>query len=862
MRGTERTGEGIARWRLAAATALLAALAAPALAWGQLPLPVVDPTTPAARDTEPVILTGSAFGEWSVRPNVTVKLPLTDLIGCNELQHELEGGSRDDCTHNEYAEPEVDTADGPIPEGVPVDRLLGYRWDGSRWRQIPFQVDEAFTRYLDNSASGFALYSGQDRHTTYAFDREGFRYTESDPDDPCLARPRGGVSTTADPVRGLDDDDELTFMASDAGQPAPSGTPLPPGVESARAVPVVDPLTGDTKLAYVMLAAADGPRPAFGAGDGYVRYRRDAVSELFEFSESSYDDYGNAETGPYCDAEGNVIGTGRRRPRDYATIETSRYRFRYDGRWLMTQIRVSPDGGETYGPDLVDRWKARAFQQDPGSETPCCGYEEEDTNWGGSSTLLGERSGPVRTIRETWGADSGTNVVRRETFYRDEVRQKNYLRVHVIPPLDGIYAQWDFNAGVMTRFRNTRKPEGVPVDGRNDEVFGNFDDPCNANYDANDTGDVDQGYRDLYAQLGACQLPYHQSIDVSDPTFGEANAALGWSQTSGPSGTIVDRIQIDRVTELSPGGAAQAMAAVPYYRDDSCFDDGTGTDPGPRLKLRSPDEPRTLPDGTARRCWRPEDGAPEGSDRFFQGSIATHGLHLLFLVDSDNARLTYPVNEIVAEQRMVMLPGDPGNVGERYGRGFEKPLVTTVGPAESGQVRLGPPGGDDSPVPPGIDPPGGGDDGGGGGPGSGTPPSETPPSDRPPYGSPSPGPPAGGPPGGPPSGRPRSSPAGGGSSPAARPTVARRTRVRAGALRVPCRVRAARRCAIAVLAGRRTIGRGAASARPGRRVTVTVRLTRAGRRLLARSRRGLRVRILARPIPGRARTIRSTTLVG
>jgi len=34
----------------------------------------------------------------------------------------------------------------------------------------------------------------------------------------------------------------------------------------------------------------------------------------------------------------------------------------------------------------------------------------------------------VRTIRETWGADSGTNVIRRETFYRDEVRQKSYLR--------------------------------------------------------------------------------------------------------------------------------------------------------------------------------------------------------------------------------------------------------------------------------------------------------------------------------------------------------------------------------------------------------------------------------------------------
>ena len=129
---------------------------------------------------------------------------------------------------------------------------------------------------------------------------------------------------------------------------------------------------------------------------------------------------------------------------------------------------ASPDDG---GNDLRPRprrpLEGARVPQDPGSNTPCCGYEEEDTNWGGSSTLLGERVGPVRAIRETWGADSGTNVIRRETFYRDEMRQKTWLRVHVIPPLDGIYAQWDFNAGAddhvlqpaQRRRRADRRPE-------------------------------------------------------------------------------------------------------------------------------------------------------------------------------------------------------------------------------------------------------------------------------------------------------------------------------------------------------------------------------------------------------------------
>jgi hypothetical protein len=407
----------------------------------------------------------------------------------------------------------------------------------------------------------------------------------------------------------------------------------------------------------------------------------------------------------------------RHRPGDAATLTSSRYKFRYDGRWLLTALQISPDGGQTYGPDLIDRWKARAFAQDPYSETPCCGYEDEDKNWGGSSNLIGERSGPVRVIRETWGADSGTNVIRRETFYRDTMRQKSFLRVHVIPPLDGIYAQWDFNAGKVDKFFNPRVANGVAVDGQNDEVFGNLDDPCNDIWDGNGRSDIDKGYRDMYKQLQLCTSPwnrYHQSVDVVDPTFANVNASLDWSQVGGPNGTVVDRYQLEKVTDATPGGTPQTLFAVPYYRDESCFDDGTGSDPGPRLIPRSTDEPRTYtaPDGSTqpRKCWRPGDGDPNGSPQYFQGDIGTHGLHLLLIAESDNARLTVPVTEIDSEQRLVFLPGDPGNVGEQYGRSFEKPLVATTADytgkqPSGGDAGGGPPAGDPPPSPAGDRPP-------------------------------------------------------------------------------------------------------------------------------------------------------------
>jgi hypothetical protein len=234
----------------------------------------------------------------------------------------------------------------------------------------------------------------------------------------------------------------------------------------------------------------------------------------------------------------------------------------------------------------------------------------------------------------------------------------------------------------MTKYFNPKRPDGVPIDGSNDEVFGNLDDPCNDNYDSNDTGQLDQGYRSLYQTLGVCNVsPYHQSVDLSDPTLSDANAALAWNETSGPWGTIVDRYSTE-AKDMTPGGTPQSLMAVPYYRDDSCFDDATGSDPGPRVDLNNDNEPRTTSTGAPRKCWHPSDGIPDGSDKYFQGDIGTHGLHLLFQLESDNARQTVPVDEIVSDQQMVFLPGDPGNVGEEYGRDFEKPLVASVSPVD------------------------------------------------------------------------------------------------------------------------------------------------------------------------------------
>jgi hypothetical protein len=386
------------------------------------------------------------------------------------------------------------------------------------------------------------------------------------------------------------------------------------------------------------------------------------------------------------------------RPKDTAWVRTPRYEFRYDGRWLMTQLQVAPKTAKkpldasawTYGPDLVDQWKARAFQQRPGGETPCCGYEEEVNNWGGSSILFGWRAGPVRVIRATWGADSSTNNIRTEIFYRDEIRQLDNLRVHVIPPADGIYSQWDYNAGKITKYFNPWVPQGVAADGKNDEVFGNSD--VHVGTDGLRFKDGDPipvvGPQDLSAGTPGEHCPntpiddqacINNDIDFADPTFGGVNPGLNYEEVTGPYGTLVHRTSIKQVT----AGSAYSLATIPYYRDDACFDDGTGNNPGPHVKPRGVD-PTTDSNGQPRECWDPSRGDPSlanPADHYYQGDIATHGVHIELIADSDNAAQTVPLTEISSESRIVVLPGLQPNVGERYGRGTEKPLVAVVLPA-------------------------------------------------------------------------------------------------------------------------------------------------------------------------------------
>jgi hypothetical protein len=194
------------------------------------------------------------------------------------------------------------------------------------------------------------------------------------------------------------------------------------------------------------------------------------------------------------------------------------------------------------------------------------------------------------------------------------------------------------------------------------------------------------------------------------------------------------------------------VEAVPYYVDDSCFDDGTGNSPGPQVDPRqvdpttwgfenvngvpvavSPAPPRDTSDVPVlgeswpypvtkdghtylasgepyqRRCWNhdaagkpynipgtatydaaepahAEDPAPDpafgpqGDVRYFEGDVATHGLHLLLAPETDNASLTANVDEVDSIDHEMVLPPNQSNVGALYAAQFTTPVTGMVTP--------------------------------------------------------------------------------------------------------------------------------------------------------------------------------------
>jgi hypothetical protein len=304
------------------------------------------------------------------------------------------------------------------------ERIVGFRWNGSTWRQVPIQIDERavvnFGKIYNNPNAQF--YNSKPGNVNQLVYTSALTWTGDDPNP------------------AFDSDDELAFMARDAGHFA-SGSSTPTGVISTSgvAVHVTDPLAlGHGGYLYLFRTPA-GSTLVPGANKTYVTYNFRLLSGNYKTTYSS--------AGPNPE---NSVVTG------------ATYAQHFADRWLTDSVRITAPGAT--GVDILDRQKVLF--------APGVCVRSEDTfdasgpNGSAEGAFVVNKSGPVRAIRSYVGANSGPSTQRTHIFYDRREDVVTNLRVHAIPSVMDFMDYSPAAAGM--RYRNNLNTGGVTIDGNPD----------------------------------------------------------------------------------------------------------------------------------------------------------------------------------------------------------------------------------------------------------------------------------------------------------------------------------------------------------------------------------------------------------
>jgi hypothetical protein len=299
--------------------------------------------------------------------------------------------------------------------------IVGFKYASGNWTQVPVQVDE---RALLDIVTPYGPLAGTGL---------GFLPPAPSPSNPkiylyCDAATNVGVDATST----FDGDDELSFMAKDAGGKF-NGTSYPTGVASnlCYQVMVLDTVLHDT--GYVYLFKSSGTLLP-GAGVNYVNNTSDL-----------------AGTSGFP-ANNNMKNT------ENTTISTVSYAWHFISEWVVDELKIIAGNGV----DILDRHKA-FFANGAGG---CARHEELFAS--GENAFVVCKTGPVRVIRSYMGAQSGPLTQRTHFFYENRHDILTDLRVHYIP---SIYDVFDYNPNATGMiYRNNLNTTGVTVDGNPDAV--------------------------------------------------------------------------------------------------------------------------------------------------------------------------------------------------------------------------------------------------------------------------------------------------------------------------------------------------------------------------------------------------------
>jgi hypothetical protein len=365
---------------------------------------------------------------------VVVAVAITALVGCdNGVGASLA-----------RVEDPVVFKGGKVPKLIGHDpqHIVAFAWDGSAWQQVPVQVDQRdfvnpgqiynrttdkWAKRPDGTAYTTLVYTPTPSYTGY---RSYGTYTPPD----------------RDPT--LDSNDEVSLLAADVGQLAPSSAQDPSGVtpSTRERITVKDPLDASA-VGYIYLYAS----PTLDGG---------AVT-------SGVDYQFRLDSGNYKQTYG--MGTASSAPNDHrgsnpehSTVTTARYRMTYSDRWVNDGLQISQNGST--GADLLDRDHYLV------PNLGCIRNEDTFDDVAPSSPYEGafivNISGPVRAIRSHIGANSFRYTIQTELFYPDRQDSVTELKGHA--GLPGYANYDDLTTGLTGQTYSDPQNSDVKIDGVSD----------------------------------------------------------------------------------------------------------------------------------------------------------------------------------------------------------------------------------------------------------------------------------------------------------------------------------------------------------------------------------------------------------
>ncbi len=302
--------------------------------------------------------------------------------------------------------------------GLSINDIVGFKYENDEWQQIPIQIDEMA---LMNIAApyGQQLPLGVANTPT---DQQQLFYTDSN------------TYTGADPDPNFDLNDQLVFMAKDAGEQARTNIDPPGTVEGTGfRVNVTEPL--NFTRSYIYLYQQDGSLSQ-DAGVSYVDYDFNLVN-----GDNYLQNY---------DFQGNNPENSR--------VTTPFYDWHFSDTWVSDEAIVNIE--QMTKVDFLDRHLS-LFGPD------ICGQNELIFSQR-SNTIITNKTGPIRAIRAYMGAGNDLFTQRTHIFY--EGKQDIITNVRTDAPLF-YFDLFDYNESIQNmHYSSNSFIDGRIIDGDEDNT--------------------------------------------------------------------------------------------------------------------------------------------------------------------------------------------------------------------------------------------------------------------------------------------------------------------------------------------------------------------------------------------------------